>query len=201
MFLRADCKVRFCHFTNAAFLLNFCSFESDSADVSLHFASPAGSGWIKEYLDEPKNGMHAKVMVKLWLTFGPTEFRIFANIYYFTCWMYFVICPAVVGRKFPDTLDSSAASDFHRIIPCRMVCRITMDTNLYVLHALRTPRKYHLFKAMQHFAMFVITTLEIIVRFWSFLLQSFGTELGLMPLPGNYWLWLFASQSSLIWRL
>ncbi|HBM7263987.1 TPA: hypothetical protein LZA34_003127, partial [Enterococcus faecium] len=40
------------------------------------------------------------------------------------------------------------------------------------------------------FAMLVITTLGIIVG--SVLpFTGFGAELGLMPLPGNYWLWFF----------
>ena len=60
-----------------------------------------------------------------------------------------------------------------------------------MLHALRTP-KVPFIQSNATFAMFVITTLGIIVG--SVLpFTSFGAELGLMPLPGNYWLWLFAT--------
>ncbi|HFL0881212.1 TPA: magnesium-translocating P-type ATPase [Enterococcus faecium] len=139
----------------------------------------------KEYLDEPKK-WNASSIGEFMVYFGPTS-SIFDITTYLL--MYFVICPAVVGGSF-HTLDSSQRVIFIALFHAGWFVE-SLWTQTLVLHALRTP-KVPFIQSNATFAMFVITTLGIIVG--SVLpFTSFGAELGLMPLPGNYWLWLFAT--------
>lgn len=143
-----------------------------------------GIGWIKNIWTSQKNGMHL-VLGNSWFTL-PTS-SIFDITTYLL--MYFVICPAVVGGSF-HTLDSSQQVIFIALFHAGWFVE-SLWTQTLVLHALRTP-KVPFIQSNATFAMFVITTLGIIVG--SVLpFTSFGAELGLMPLPGNYWLWLFAT--------
>ena len=94
-----------------------------------------------------------------------------------------------MGGSF-HTLDSSQRVIFIALFHAGWFVE-SLWTQTLVLHALRTP-KVPFIQSNATFAMFVITTLGIIVG--SVLpFTSFGAELGLTPLPGNYWLWLFAT--------
>ncbi|MBF8807468.1 MAG: magnesium-translocating P-type ATPase [Enterococcus lacertideformus] len=136
----------------------------------------------KEYLDEPKK-WEASSIGKFMVYFGPTS-SIFDITTYLL--MYFVICPAVVGGSF-HTLDAQQKVVFIALFHAGWFVESLWSQTL-VLHALRTP-KIPFIQSNATFAMFIITTLGIVIG--SVLpFTGFGAELGLMPLPGEYWIWL-----------
>lgn len=136
----------------------------------------------KEYLHEPKK-WEASSIGKFMVYFGPTS-SIFDITTYLL--MYFIICPAVVGGDF-HTLDAQQKIVFIALFHAGWFVESLWSQTL-VLHALRTP-KIPFIQSNATFAMFTITTLGIVVG--SILpFTGFGTELGLMPLPGTYWTWL-----------
>ncbi|OQO71099.1 magnesium-translocating P-type ATPase [Enterococcus villorum] len=135
-----------------------------------------------EYLDEPKK-WDASSIGKFMVYFGPTS-SIFDITTYLL--MYFVICPAVVGGGY-HTLDAQQKIMFIALFHAGWFVESLWSQTL-VLHALRTP-KIPFIQSNATFAMFIITTLGIAVG--SVLpFTGFGAELGLMPLPGEYWIWL-----------
>ena len=135
-----------------------------------------------EYLDEPKK-WDASSIGKFMVYFGPTS-SIFDITTYLL--MYFVICPAVVGGSY-HTLDAQQKIMFIALFHAGWFVESLWSQTL-VLHALRTP-KIPFIQSNATFAMFIITTLGIAVG--SVLpFTGFGAELGLMPLPGEYWIWL-----------
>lgn len=136
----------------------------------------------KEYLHEPKK-WEASSIGKFMVYFGPTS-SIFDITTYLL--MYFIICPAVVGGDF-HTLDAQQKIVFIALFHAGWFVESLWSQTL-VLHALRTP-KIPFIQSNATFAMFTITTLGIVVG--SILpFTGFGAELGLMPLPGTYWIWL-----------
>jgi Mg2+-importing ATPase len=135
-----------------------------------------------EYLDEPKK-WDASSIGKFMVYFGPTS-SIFDITTYLL--MYFVICPAVVGGSY-HTLDAQQKIMFIALFHAGWFVESLWSQTL-VLHALRTP-KIPFIQSNATFAMFIITTLGIAVG--SVLpFTGFGAELGLMPLPREYWIWL-----------
>ncbi|MGX7173962.1 magnesium-translocating P-type ATPase [Enterococcus ratti] len=136
----------------------------------------------KEYLNEPKK-WEASSIGRFMIYFGPTS-SIFDVTTYLL--MYFVICPAVVGGSF-HTLDTKQQIVFISLFHAGWVVESLWSQTL-VLHALRTP-KIPFLQSHATFTMFIVTTLGIVVG--SVLpFTGFGLELGLMPLPGEYWMWL-----------
>jgi len=103
--------------------------------------------------------------------------------------MYFVICPAVVGGSY-HTLTGSQQVLFIALFHAGWFVE-SLWTQTLVLHALRTP-KVPFLQSNATFIMFSITTLGILVG--SVLpFTNFGEGLGLLPLPGNYWIWLIVT--------
>lgn len=139
----------------------------------------------KEYLTEPKK-WKASSIGKFMVYFGPTS-SIFDIITYLL--MYFVICPTVVGGNF-HSLDAKQQVVFIALFHAGWFVE-SLWTQTLVLHALRTP-KIPFLQSNATFAMFIITTLGIVVG--SILpFTGFGAELGLLPLPGTYWIWLIVT--------
>ncbi|HJG23880.1 magnesium-translocating P-type ATPase [Enterococcus durans] len=139
----------------------------------------------KEYLTEPKK-WKASSIGKFMVYFGPTS-SIFDITTYLL--MYFVICPAVVGGNF-HSLDAKQQVVFIALFHAGWFVE-SLWTQTLVLHALRTP-KIPFLQSNATFAMFIITTLGIVVG--SILpFTGFGAELGLLPLPGTYWIWLIVT--------
>ena len=139
----------------------------------------------KEYLTEPKK-WKASSIGKFMAYFGPTS-SIFDITTYLL--MYFVICPAVVGGNF-HSLDAKQQVIFIALFHAGWFVE-SLWTQTLVLHALRTP-KIPFLQSNATFAMFIITTLGIVVG--SILpFTGFGAELGLLPLPGTYWIWLIVT--------
>lgn len=138
-----------------------------------------------EYLNEPKK-WKASSIGKFMVYFGPTS-SIFDITTYLL--MYFVICPAVVGGNF-HTLGAKQQIVFIALFHAGWFVE-SLWTQTLVLHALRTP-EFPFLKSNATFAMFSITTLGIAVG--SILpFTGFGAELGLLPLPGTYWIWLIVT--------
>ena len=104
--------------------------------------------------------------------------------------MYFVICPAMLGGSY-HTLSPAQQVTFIAIFHAGWFVE-SLWTQTMVLHALRTP-KVPFLQSRASFSMIAITTLGIavgtIVPF-----TNFGRNLGMLPLPGNYWLWLFVTM-------
>lgn len=139
----------------------------------------------KEYLTEPKK-WKASSIGKFMVYFGPTS-SIFDITTYLL--MYFVICPAVVGGNF-HSLDAKQQVVFIALFHAGWFVE-SLWTQTLVLHALRTP-KIPFLQSNATFAMFIITTLGIVVG--SILpFTGFGAELGLLALPGTYWIWLIVT--------
>lgn len=139
----------------------------------------------KEYLTEPKK-WKASSIGKFMVYFGPTSSIFDITIYLL---MYFVICPAVVGGNF-HSLDAKQQVVFIALFHAGWFVE-SLWTQTLVLHALRTP-KIPFLQSNATFAMFIITTLGIVVG--SILpFTGFGAELGLLPLPGTYWIWLIVT--------
>lgn len=139
----------------------------------------------KEYLHEPKK-WEASSIGKFMVYFGPTS-SVFDITTYLL--MYFVICPAVVGGSY-HTLTGSQQVLFIALFHAGWFVE-SLWTQTLVLHALRTP-KVPFLQSNATFIMFSITTLGILVG--SVLpFTNFGEELGLLPLPGNYWIWLIVT--------
>lgn len=139
----------------------------------------------KEYLTEPKK-WKASSIGKFMVYFGPTS-SIFDITTYLL--MYFVICPAVVGGNF-HSLDAKQQVVFIALFHAGWFVE-SLWTQTLVLHALRTPKILFL-QSNATFAMFIITTLGIVVG--SILpFTGFGAELGLLPLSGTYWIWLIVT--------
>lgn len=140
----------------------------------------------KEYLDEPKSWISANIG-KFMLWIGPTS-SVFDITTYLL--MYFVICPAMLGGNY-HTLSPAQQATFIAIFHAGWFVE-SLWTQTMVLHALRTP-KVPFLQSRASFSMIAITTLEIavgtIVPF-----TNFGRNLGMLPLPGNYWLWLFVTM-------
>lgn len=139
----------------------------------------------KEYLHEPKK-WEASSIGKFMVYFGPTS-SVFDITTYLL--MYFVICPAVVGGSY-HTLTGSQQVLFIALFHAGWFVE-SLWTQTLVLHALRTP-KVPFLQSNATFIMFSITTLGILVG--SVLpFTNFGEGLGLLPLPGNYWIWLIVT--------
>lgn len=139
----------------------------------------------KEYLTEPKK-WKASSIGKFMVYFGPTS-SIFDITTYLL--MYFVICPAVVGGNF-HSLDAKQQVVFIALFHSGWFVE-SLWTQTLVLYALRIP-KIPFLQSNATFAMFIITTLGIVVG--SILpFTGFGAELGLLPLPGTYWIWLIVT--------
>ncbi|PTO39771.1 magnesium-translocating P-type ATPase [Enterococcus mundtii] len=139
----------------------------------------------KEYLHEPKK-WEASSIGKFMVYFGPTS-SVFDITTYLL--MYFVICPAVVGGSY-HTLTGSQQVLFIALFHAGWFVE-SLWTQTLVLHALRTP-KVPFLQSNATFIMFSITSLGILVG--SVLpFTNFGKELGLLPLPGNYWIWLIVT--------
>ena len=140
----------------------------------------------KEYLDEPKSWIWAYIG-KFMLWIGPTS-SVFDITTYLL--MYFVICPAMLGGSY-HTLSPAQQATFIAIFHAGWFVE-SLWTQTMVLHALRTP-KVPFLQSRASFSMIAITTLGIavgtIVPF-----TNFGRNLGMLPLPGNYWLWLFVTM-------
>ena len=140
----------------------------------------------KEYLDEPKSWISANIG-KFMLWIGPTS-SVFDITTYLL--MYFVICPAMLGGSY-HTLSPAQQVTFIAIFHAGWFVE-SLWTQTMVLHALRTP-KVPFLQSRASFSMIAITTLGIavgtIVPF-----TNFGRNLGMLPLPGNYWLWLFVTM-------
>lgn len=140
----------------------------------------------KEYLDEPKSWISANIG-KFMLWIGPTS-SVFDITTYLL--MYFVICPAMLGGNY-HTLSPAQQVTFIAIFHAGWFVE-SLWTQTMVLHALRTP-KVPFLQSRASFSMIAITTLGIavgtIVPF-----TNFGRNLGMLPLPGNYWLWLFVTM-------
>lgn len=140
----------------------------------------------KEYLDEPKSWISANIG-KFMLWIGPTS-SVFDITTYLL--MYFVICPAMLGGSY-HTLSPAQQATFIAIFHAGWFVE-SLWTQTMVLHALRTP-KVPFLQSRASFSMIAITTLGIavgtIVPF-----TNFGRNLGMLPLPGNYWLWLFVTM-------
>lgn len=140
----------------------------------------------KEYLDEPKSWISANIG-KFMLWIGPTS-SVFDITTYLL--MYFIICPAMLGGSY-HTLSPSQQVTFIAIFHAGWFVE-SLWTQTMVLHALRTP-KVPFLQSRASFIMIAITTLGIavgsIVPF-----TNFGRNLGMLPLPGNYWLWLFVTM-------
>ena len=140
----------------------------------------------KEYLDEPKSWISANIG-KFMLWIGPTS-SVFDITTYLL--MYFVICPAMLGGSY-HTLSPAQQATFIAIFHAGWFVE-SLWTQTMVLHALRTP-KVPFLQSRASFSTIAITTLGIavgtIVPF-----TNFGRNLGMLPLPGNYWLWLFVTM-------
>lgn len=140
----------------------------------------------KEYLDEPKSWISANIG-KFMLWIGPTS-SVFDITTYLL--MYFVICPAMLGGSY-HTLSPAQQVTFIAIFHAGWFVE-SLWTQTMVLHALRTP-KVPFLQSRASFSMIAITTLGIavgtIVPF-----TNFGRNLWMLPLPGNYWLWLFVTM-------
>ena len=140
----------------------------------------------KEYLDEPKSWISANIG-KFMLWIGPTS-SVFDITTYLL--MYFVICPAMLGGSY-HTLSPAQQATFIAIFHAGWFVE-SLWTQTMVLHALRTP-KVPFLQSRASFSMIAITTLGIavgtIVPF-----TNYGRNLGMLPLPGNYWLWLFVTM-------
>lgn len=140
----------------------------------------------KEYLDEPKSWISANIG-KFMLWIGPTS-SVFDITTYLL--MYFVICPAMLGGSY-HTLSPAQQTTFIAIFHAGWFVE-SLWTQTMVLHALRTP-KVPFLQSRASFSMIAITTLGIavgtIVPF-----TNFGRNLGMLPLPGNYWLWMFVTM-------
>ncbi|PQF24100.1 magnesium-translocating P-type ATPase [Enterococcus mundtii] len=142
----------------------------------------------KEYLHEPKK-WEASSIGKFMVYFGPTS-SVFDITTYLL--MYFVICPAVVGGSY-HTLTGSQQVLFIALFHAGWFVE-SLWTQTLVLHALRTP-KVPFLQSNATFIMFSITSLGILVG--SVLpFTNFGKELGLLPLPGNYWIWLIVTVTA-----
>ena len=140
----------------------------------------------KEYLDEPKSWISANIG-KFMLWIGPTS-SVFDITTYLL--MYFVICPAMLGGSY-HTLSPAQQATFIAIFHAGWFVE-SLWTQTMVLHALRTP-KVPFLQSRASFSMIAITTLGIAVgTFVPF--TNFGRNLGMLPLPGNYWLWLFVTM-------
>lgn len=140
----------------------------------------------KEYLDEPKSWISANIG-KFMLWIGPTS-SVFDITTYLL--MYFVICPAMLGGSY-HTLSPAQQATFIAIFHAGWFVE-SLWTQTMVLHALRTP-KVPFLQSRASFSMIAITTLGIAVR-TIVPFTNFGRNLGMLPLPGNYWLWLFVTM-------
>lgn len=136
----------------------------------------------REYLEEPKK-WEASSIGKFMVWFGPTS-SVFDITTYLL--MYFLICPAVAGGSY-HTLDAEQKIIFIAVFHAGWFVESLWSQTL-VLHALRTP-KLPFIQSHGSFIMTSITTLGIAVG-TVLPFTAFGEDLGLMELPGTYWLWL-----------
>ncbi|MGX4685896.1 magnesium-translocating P-type ATPase [Vagococcus sp. JNUCC 83] len=132
-----------------------------------------------EYLEEPKKWDASRIgSFMKWL--GPTS-SVFDITTYIL--MYFVICPAVVGGSY-HSLGAEQQALFIAVFHAGWFVESLWSQTL-VIHTLRTPK----LPFIQSRASFILTTITSIgIAIGSFLpFTSFGQDLGLMPLPGQYW--------------
>lgn len=135
-----------------------------------------------DYLEEPKKWDASRIgSFMKWL--GPTS-----SVFDITTYalMYFVICPAVVGGSY-HTLGAEQQALFIAVFHAGWFVESLWSQTL-VIHTLRTPK----LPFIQSRASFILTTITSIgIAIGSFLpFTSFGQDLGLMPLPGQYWIYL-----------
>lgn len=135
-----------------------------------------------DYLEEPKKWDASRIgSFMKWL--GPTS-----SVFDITTYalMYFVICPAVVGGSY-HTLGAEQQALFIAVFHAGWFVESLWSQTL-VIHTLRTPK----LPFIQSRASFILTTITSIgIAIGSFLpFTAFGQDLGLMPLPGQYWIYL-----------
>ncbi|MGX6961439.1 magnesium-translocating P-type ATPase [Vagococcus xieshaowenii] len=135
-----------------------------------------------EYLEKPKK-WDASSIGKFMFWFGPTS-----SVFDITTFilMFYVICPQVMGGSYAS-LDPVQKVGFIALFHAGWFVE-SLWTQTLVLHALRTP-KIPFLQSNASFIMTTITTLGILVG-TILPFTSFGTNLDLAPLPGNYWTWL-----------
>ena len=133
----------------------------------------------KEYLEEPKKWDSSSIgSFMRWL--GPTS-----SIFDITTYalMYFVICPAVAGGSY-HSLNVEQQALFVAVFHAGWFVESLWSQTL-VIHTLRTPK----LPFLQSNASFILTTITSIgIAVGSILpFTAFGENLGLAPLPSNYW--------------
>ncbi len=133
----------------------------------------------KEYLEEPKKWESSSIgSFMRWL--GPTS-----SIFDITTYalMYFVICPAVAGGSY-HSLNVEQQALFVAVFHAGWFVESLWSQTL-VIHTLRTPK----LPFLQSNASFILTTITSIgIAVGSILpFTAFGENLGLAPLPSNYW--------------
>lgn len=141
-----------------------------------------------EFLMEPKE-WEAKGISRFMIWFGPTS-----SIFDITTYaiMFFVICPAIAGGPFAELTGASKAlfiSVFHAgwFI-------VSLWTQTLVLYALRTP-KFPFLQSSPSFVMASVTMLGIIIG-TIVPFTRLGTQLGLGPLNGAYWIMLIVTVAA-----
>ena len=136
----------------------------------------------KEFLEKPKV-WSADTISSFMKWIGPTS-----SIFDITTFilLYFVICPAVVGGSF-HTLDGSGQAIFIAVFHAGWFVE-SLWTQTLVIHALRTPK----IPFLQSRASFIVTTITLLGIVIGTLIPytTFGTNLGMHPLPMNFYGWL-----------
>ncbi len=136
----------------------------------------------EEYLEKPRK-WDASSMSSFMIWLGPTS-SIFDITTYLL--MYFVICPQILGGSY-HTLSTEQQLVFIALFQAGWFIESLWSQTL-VIHALRTP-KVPFLQSNASFAVTSITALGIAIG-TILPYTNFGKELGMLPLPGTFFIWL-----------
>ncbi|MEG0310385.1 MAG: cation transporting ATPase C-terminal domain-containing protein, partial [Eubacterium sp.] len=133
----------------------------------------------EDYLKKPRK-WEASSIVKFMIWIGPTSSVFDISTYMI---MYFLIGPMVFGGMF-YTLDSTAQLGFIGLFHAGWFVE-SLFTQTLVIHMIRTP-KFPFIKSRASWQLVTFTTVGMVVG--SIIpYTTFGTALGMMPLPCDYY--------------
>ncbi|MFV0393236.1 MAG: magnesium-translocating P-type ATPase [Coprobacillaceae bacterium] len=139
----------------------------------------------EEYLKSPRN-WDASSVSKFMIWLGPTSSIFDISTY---ALMYFVICPMVCGGQlFHQITDPTTQALYISVFQTGWFVE-SMWTQTLVIHMIRTP-KIPFIQSRASFSVTTLTFLGILILTW-IPFTDFAYALGLHPLPGIYFLYLF----------
>jgi len=144
----------------------------------------------EEFLEKPR-AWSADTISSFMIWLGPTS-----SIFDITTYLllFYVICPQVVGGSF-HSLDASNQALFIAVFHAGWFVE-SLWTQTLVIHALRTPKVPFL----QSRASFIVTTITLLGILVGTVLPytAFGANLGMEPLPVNFYGWLALTVAAYI---